>query len=247
MAEAQFDPGLAWQWVKDGLPLPNSDNSRFTLRNARASDSGIYHAVARNNEGETWSRGVTVHVLHRSAESGAVDTDFADRFLNGTEVHAVLVALDGSVVIGGDFTGVGSRAIGRVARLLDDGSLDGDFNPAGFGADGTVRALAEGDDGAIFVGGDFTAYNGTPAACLARLHADGSHDGAFVPELDSHATEVRALARQPDGRLLVAGTSVNGAFTSHWLVRLLDDGQRDATFTTPIIPEWPHQLSRDPA
>ena len=232
-AEAQFDPALTWHWLKDGVPLTDSNNNRLTLRNMRAGDSGIYRAVARNNDGETWSRAVAISVLHRGAEPGAVDSEFADRFINGTDVHAVLPSPDGSVVIAGNFTGVGARAIGRVARLLPDGTLDADFNAAGFGADGTVRTLAAGDDGTLFIGGSFSTYNGQPAKGLAQLHADGSLDGSFAPEIDPHVTEVRSLARQSDGRLLVAGTSVDGATTSHWMVRLSTDGPRDPTFVSP--------------
>jgi len=235
ISEAEFDPALTWSWLKDGVPVPFGDNNRLILRNAQPADAGIYRAVAHGVNSESWSRAVQVSILYRSPSPGAVDLTFRDRFMNGTAVFALLPMVDGSVMIGGDFTGVGPRAIGRVARLLTDGTLDEDFNAYGFGADGPVRALAPDEEGRCFIGGSFLTYNGQPARHLIRLEADGTPDPSYVPEIDAATTEVRALARQPDGKLLAAGTSVNGSVTTHWLVRLLSDGSRDPLFATPAF------------
>jgi uncharacterized delta-60 repeat protein len=235
LSEAEFDPALTWSWLKDGRPVPGADNNRLILRNAQPADEGLYRAVAHSVDSEAWSREVPVSVIYRSPSPGAVDLSFRDRFMNGSAVFALLPLPDGSVIIGGDFTGVGPRAIGRVTRLLPDGAPDGDFNAAGFGADGPVRALAADDDGRCFLGGSFSTYNGLAVRRLIRLGADGTADASYVAALDPAATEVRALARQPDGKLLAAGTSVNGSVTTHWVVRLLDDGSLDPAFAMPAF------------
>ena len=47
-----------------------------------------------------------------------------------------------------------------------------------------VRAIAVQDDGKVVIGGYFTAINGTPRTCLARLNADGTIDETWAPAVD---------------------------------------------------------------
>lgn len=107
-------------------------------------------------------------------------------------------------------------------------AVDG-FNP---GADGTVRAIALEPDGQIIVGGDFSALGGetgtTPRSHLGRLNRDGSVGSLFNPGADR---AVRAIALQPDGKILVGGefSVVAGASRSR-IARLNANGSIDSTF-----------------
>ncbi len=89
------------------------------------------------------------------------------------------------------------------AQVQAQSALDG-FDP---NANGIVRVIVVQPDGKILLGGDFTTLspNGGPAVTrnhLARLNPDGTLDMAFDPNPN---LPVRAIALQPDGKILVGG------------------------------------------
>ena len=102
-----------------------------------------------------------------------------------------------------------------IVRLKSDGTSDGNFPIA---AQGAVSALAVQADGRILIGGSFTNIAGISRNAIARLNADGSPDTAFDPGTGvtgrgpAISDTVNAVAVQPDGDILIAGsfTAVNG-------------------------------------
>ena len=132
-------------------------------------------------------------------------------------VLAVVVQLDGKILIGGSFTtlspnGGGAVTRNRIARLNPDGTLDTAFNP---NANSDVNAIALQADGKILMGGFFTTLSpngGAPVTRnrIARLNPDGTLDTTFDPNASG---SVRALAVQPDGKILAGGqfTTIGGA------------------------------------
>src|SRR5947207_15444190 len=58
------------------------------------------------------------------------------------------------------------------------GSLDTTFNP-GTGGDGLVESMLVQSDGKILICGNFTTFNNTSHAYIARLNSDGSVDESF--------------------------------------------------------------------
>ncbi len=116
-------------------------------------------------------------------------------------------------------------------------AIDTGFDAA---VDGRVLALMRQPDGRIVIGGSFTQVNGMPQNGLARLHADGSLDPSFqasLGQMNECCLEVRAVALQPDGRLIVGGyfigwnTSLKG--NREDLVRLEANGEWDLSFGLP--------------
>ncbi|MFD2717685.1 hypothetical protein ACFST9_03090 [Hymenobacter monticola] len=118
--------------------------------------------------------------------------------------------------------------------------------PDGFGYDGEVHALAYQPDGKVVVGGKFGSYNGNEAAsdCILRLNRDGTLDKTFnyralefrsgASGFDSYGL-VKALALQPDGKILVGGYWLNynngmGPEPPSGLMRLNPDGSLDKSF-----------------
>ena len=180
---------------------------------------------------------VTANRLARLNADGSLDTGFVTGSGFDAGVGTIALAGDGSgdIYVGGDFTSYDGASINRVVRLNADGSLDSGFIVGG-GFDGEVHAIAPADDGSgdVYVGGDFSSYQGLNAMDLVRLNADGSLDSGFATG-NGFVNGIRAIVPAGDGS---GGVYVGGNFTSYngadadGLLRLNADGSIDAAFTT---------------
>lgn len=95
------------------------------------------------------------------------------------------------------------------------------------------------DDGGVLVGGSFVVFNdGVAQIGLALLNRDGTVNAGFKPPALAAGGYVSALARQPDGKVLVGG-KLAGARSN--LVRLLANGAMDPSFAAALATE-PMQL-----
>jgi uncharacterized delta-60 repeat protein len=161
--------------------------------------------------------------------AGSVDTGF-EAFPNSF-VNALGLQSDGRLIIGGDFTAVGTFGLNRIARLTIAGTVDPLFHP-GTGANDKVQALLIQPDNKIIVGGRFTQINTTNRAAIARLNADGTIDSSFNPGAGAD-NPVFALALTTGGKIVIGGafTTVNG-FPRQSVAVLDTNGSVDATFTT---------------
>jgi uncharacterized delta-60 repeat protein/uncharacterized repeat protein (TIGR01451 family) len=185
--------------------------------------------------------------LARYSADGSLDASFGSGGKVRTDVGgfdlgaAVVVQPDGKIVAVGESGG----RFGLV-RYNPDGRLD-----PGFGAGGKVRtdvdpeasdqgtAVALQPDGKIVVAGTATPYDedrGDDFA-VARYKPDGSLDptfgsgGKLWTDIRSGAWDLaRAVAVQPDGRILVFGDSDRGGSSDFALVRYTADGSLDPTF-----------------
>lgn len=143
----------------------------------------------------------------------ATPAGWTPHVLDGT-VYAIAVVGD-EVVVGGDFTRVStpdrSTTVSRhglFAFRLGTGAISPSFAPS---PDGTVRALAAGADGTVYVGGEFDTVAGGPHGGIARLAvADGSAVRTFST-LGVNGGIVAGVAAHGDA-LYVAGsfTGVGG-------------------------------------
>lgn len=144
-------------------------------------------------------------------------------------VDAILVLPNGQIVIGGTFTSYNGVAVGRLAQLNTDGTLDPAFNPGGSGADYQVLALTRDAQGRLLVGGTFTTFNGQPGTGIVRLTPGGTLDAGFVPTPGWGADpRVFAVATDAADRVLVGGIFTDT--TRGNLLRLLPGGGLDPSF-----------------
>jgi uncharacterized delta-60 repeat protein len=179
-------------------------------------------------------------------QGGYVQTDFLGSSDSGNDL---LVQPDGRIVVAGFAFDVGFSRF-ALARYHGDGAPDTSFG----GGDGTVTAwfgpdttaFADGvalqADGRIVAGGFAVTEAGADFA-LAGFLPDGRPDPGFGPAHDGLVTvdastlhplgEIadrgRALAIQPDGRILLGG-SASGGDEDFAVLRLLPDGRLDTTF-----------------
>ena len=150
-------------------------------------------------------------------------------------VLSIATATDGSgdVYLGGDFTTYnGAQAI-RMVRLNTNGTIDPAF-PMALGFNGSVRSIMPaGNQGvSLYVGGDFTSYNGIQKNRLVRINANGVFDQSFAIGTGfDNSVQFMALAGDGSGNLYVGGAfTVYNGFTVKGLVRLKPDGSIDPTF-----------------
>ena len=185
----------------------------------------------------------------RYQHDGSLDPTFGDAgvlvttagFGDGAQVTAIRLQPDGRLIV----AGIASRVAGfQVMRF----GLDGAPDPT-FGGTGTVvttipdaewsaaYALLPQGDGRIVVGG-VTGEGENSRFCLVRYLADGSLDTAFglggIVENDIRPfySEIHALARQRDGKIVAAGwTDRYDHPDALAMARYRPNGRPDPTFS----------------
>ena len=97
-------------------------------------------------------------------------------------VNTIVVQSNGKILVGGSFGYYNGTNIGDyIARLNNDGTLDGGFTAGSVGTEfnGSVSNIIVQSDGKILVGGDFTSYNGVSRNYITRLNSGGTLDTSF--------------------------------------------------------------------
>jgi beta-propeller uncharacterized protein DUF5122 len=125
------------------------------------------------------------------------------------------------------------------------GSGSGGGFAQGTGFNGFVRTIVMAQDGThdLYVGGDFTTYNGTAANHLIRLHPDGSVARTFGAGFDQVVLNL-ALTTDGTNALYAAGpfSQFDGQPVPQ-LVRLTAGGLRDPTFQATALDFLPVTLA----
>ncbi|MBK8039987.1 MAG: cadherin-like beta sandwich domain-containing protein [Verrucomicrobiaceae bacterium] len=238
-----FDPGSSFPVT----PGNGSAPLRIGTRDFNSVFAGAVDDLRIYNRGLT---GTEILALYHEDEPGSIDPDFGTTGIVGAPIgtsndygHAVAVQADGKTVVAGfiDSATINDFA---VARFNTDGTPDASFGTGGkvtidfFGDSDYGRAVALQPDGKIIVVGQ--AYTGGRRFfALARLTTTGQPDpsltggiGRMVYEVGTSIDDARAVAIQPDGRIILAGSSYNGSNHDFAVVRLLTNGTLDGTFGT---------------
>jgi uncharacterized delta-60 repeat protein len=182
--------------------------------------------------------------LMRYNVNGSLDTSFdgdgkvTTDFPGGNDLcNAVVIQPDGKIVVAG-----GNAGDFALARYNLDGSLDTSFGNHGrvltdfFGGFDSAQAVALQSDGKIIAAGigapSATGSNGDFA--LARYNPNGSLDTTFgvngkvTTDFAGQTEQARAVAVQPDGKIVAAGGGNFGH--SFELARYNPDGSLDSSF-----------------
>jgi uncharacterized delta-60 repeat protein len=158
---------------------------------------------------------------------------------------------DGKLVVAGT-TFTGSEGYLLLVRYLPDGRGDPAFGAGGkvtiaVGQSSSATALVLQADGKLVVAGSATRETSSPDTppprdlLLARMTPNGHLDATFgsggllTTTVESNSTAF-SLTQQPDGKLVVAGTSdpspANNFTPTAFLVRYHEDGRVDRSFGT---------------
>jgi uncharacterized delta-60 repeat protein/uncharacterized repeat protein (TIGR01451 family) len=169
----------------------------------------------------------------------------------GVPPAVIVVQPDGKILAGGSFGKVGSTPRLALARLLNNGNLDTDFNtgigfqlisppvifngqvlsPGGTNG-GNINAIAVQADGKVLAGGAFTHFNSKAQNSLVRLNADGSLDTTFTPALKD---SVSAILISTSGKILIAGAKPATGSRLTSVLRLNSNGTIDTSFIDASI------------
>ena len=183
---------------------------------------------------------------------GKVTTDFGGR---GDFGYAVALQPDGRIVVAGLSSDYSSPCCDHdiaLARYNHDGSPDMSFDGdgkviTGFGSNSFGRthdgasAVAIQPDGKIVVAGGsmaFSSSGGNADLALVRYNTNGSLDGTFdmdgkvTTDFGSPSEEGADIALQPDGKILVAGSTSSGNNGDFALARYNSNGSLDTAFDT---------------
>ncbi|MET0624987.1 MAG: Calx-beta domain-containing protein [Pyrinomonadaceae bacterium] len=239
--------GLFWSYngvTRNGIARLNADGSLDNTFPSPEMRKDVF-CIVLQPDGKILIGGVVSQYGTNDNRTGIArlnaDGSFDSTFTPGTGVGAygvdtILLLPDGKILIGGNFPTYNGTAVGKLARLNSDGTLDTSFNP-GVGPDGgLVRDLLLQPDGKIIVGGWFTTFAGHSRNGVARINADGSYDAGFNPGTSIDNYNVEAIALQPDGKVLVGGgfyTNMIPSGNPTALTRLNADGTPDAAFPAP--------------
>jgi uncharacterized delta-60 repeat protein len=165
-------------------------------------------------------------IAQRYSASGVRDTSFPKQFYPAKTVSAT--QSDGKVLVPGEH--------GGLKRLLPDGSIDPSFHGGESEALPNVaaEAIAVSASGQIFVAGT-NMYGPFVKSCIcqiavAHLNPDGTLDKSFgtggieglTIDLKTPATDLRGLAAQSDGGVVVVAANV--------VLKLTAAGQLDTTY-----------------
>jgi uncharacterized delta-60 repeat protein len=161
---------------------------------------------------------------------GTLDGSFTNLFGLHEFVRSLAVLDDGRLVVQGEFYSVNDVYHPSIARLNTNGSLDASFNPPMAGS-----PVAAYPGGRTLLCGLFHRGDGWSTS-LVRLNTDGTVDDNFRVVAGSPA-ELTAVARQPDGKWVVAGNFqlADGAPVGG-LLRLNAEGSCDTNFNAGTGP-----------
>ncbi len=183
-----------------------------------------------------------------AAGSGRLDPTFGKNgkvttALSGvSDIFAVIQQADGKIVAAGTVCQPSAACDVAVVRYLPDGRLDHSFGRSGTvttdfaGGTDAGAALAIQSDGDLVVAGT-AQVRGKDEFGLARYGSDGRLDPAFgrggkvTTHFPGHGAQAAAVLVQPDGEIVVAGTTETTFVSSDFaLARYQPDGSLDTTF-----------------
>ena len=178
---------------------------------------------------------------------GAIETGFAVGTGANSQCEHVALCPDGTLIISSNFAtqyqgnNIKPGGTATIFRVNADGSFNSvvalSSDPSNKCFNGDIRGITVQPNGKIIVTGEFTNYNGTAVANIARLNADGTLDTAFTTNNGTGFAGATPWTMGStvllDGRILVGiydmATTFDGNATDG-LVCLNPDGSFDDTF-----------------
>ena len=178
----------------------------------------------------------TNRILRLTAD-GAYDSSFVVGSGLNAVVWDVKHQADGKILVAGAFNTYNGSTRNDLIRLNTNGSVDTTFNAGSGSGTGGIFSIATTSDGKIYIGGQFTTYNGTAKNNIVRINTNGTIDTGF-----SVTTGIQGGGGFSNGivyKILVDSTDkvyIGGDFgtfngtTANKLIKLNYNGSVDTSF-----------------
>jgi len=251
------------RYLTGGTLDPSFDGDGIKIQAFSGLSADGFADVGLQNDGKivaggTLNDGTSVQMfLARFETDGDLDsTSFGlfglnvDTFPGHAEAFALAVRADDRLLLGGgvgapaamDFAIVGYQANGQLDTTF---GTSGQVTTAVGTGDDRIEDLAIQGDGRIVAAGYAADSSGFSDIALVRYLADGTldpsfgEDGIVTTRLGDLNDFANGVAIQPDGKIVVAGTSVVTGGRDFVVVRYRSDGSLDTTFGTGGIVRTP--------
>jgi len=171
--------------------------------------------------------------LARLNADGSVEASFNPAGQTDGSVSCLLQQPDGKVLVGGAFGRLLGQPRQRLARLLEDGSVDAAFDAGGlFKTNDWMFSVALQANGRVLVG--YTAWDEGGLSRVVRLNTNGVPDSTFACT-NTVTSYLFALLPLPDGSVLCGGNPLMyPTDTGSILFRLKPNGEADDTFDAEL-------------
>jgi uncharacterized delta-60 repeat protein len=187
--------------------------------------------------------GASRSIVARLNSDGTLDSSFTAQINipGSTSTYGRRVAPVGSnyLVSGSYFDQNNASLYGFLTSLTNNGDIDSTFAPAAAvpniqTMDGELDDMLLQPDGKIVACGQFTHIVGESPArmAIARFSPGGLLDNTFNTNLSQTLFFMDAMARQPNGKILVRATTGDSPnWTDGQVIRLNNDGSKDIGFS----------------
>jgi len=166
--------------------------------------------------------------------NGTLDTSFKAAPGAHQWVSALALLPDGRILVGAPGSGFDGVTSPGMARLKTDGTVDTTFIST-LSDNAEVSGFAVQKDGRVLVSGLIFKYRDPSTGFVYRLNDNGTIDSSYGAG-ETFDSDVKAIALQPDGRLIVSGqfTHFNKTACAP-IVRLNTNGKIDTSFTVKDV------------
>ena len=209
--DASFDIGAGF--YKQSMSFLKTDSSD---RIYGGGNFTLYQDVSQNH-------------LIRLNPDGSKDDSFDIGTGFNRDINSIIIDSSNKIYAGGGFTlykGLGQNCL---IRLNSDGTKDTTFDISS-GFFNSIFSMVLDSSGHIYVGGNFTAYQGLPQNRLIRLNPDGSKDTTFDIGTGFNG-DIYSIYLDPNNKLYIAGSfTTYKELMQNSLIRLNSDGSKDELF-----------------
>jgi len=249
---ANNDFALA-RYTKDGKPDNSFGNKGSLTTDFNSGGDDFANAIALRKDGKIIVAGYTNKDLNTDFaiacyhSDGSLDNSFGMEgkvivdFGNGTDqATAIAIQPDNKMVVAG-FSWNGHDNDFSLTRYSANGIRDISFGDNGrvvtdFGSSMEyIYSLIIKPNGKILVSG-FSNQNGNSDFAVAQYNLDGTQDimfgngGVSLADFGSNFDHAYSMQLQPDGKIIVAGSTGVGPYSKFAMVRFLEDGGLDYEF-----------------
>lgn len=175
--------------------------------------------------------------LQRLDGNGIPVATFIPTYKPSYALFDMAVQSDGKAILTGSMLVADGAPNNGIVRLDASGAVDASFHPQFLNGNSVVYiyevTVLPGDR--LMLVGDFTSIDGIPRNGIAILTSSGAVDDSFAPDAALESMNIDTAARDPQGRIVIAGYLGNVGEYRAGVGRLLANGTMDPAWVPPVM------------